>query len=562
MELSYLNKRKYKSSDLDVRMAIWKVYNGKDYYKSEPIKFREMEIDHIIPKDYFKEINSQKLKKLLYDLGLSSDFQCDDLLNYVPTTRASNIQKTNEISFPRISVAIDQAKEKHDSIIEEINKFNSQNDAFEIATCLAKYIEKSSEEWENYINVVLNEVYDFEESESINENFLSISKTRVWLNGKLPSINDLNLSCSLEFRSVKIRDVVFTLQGNNVFELFNGIHTKLNNDANNHRSFINFKDRSGLYSISIGYDRILLTKNETQQLCDVIDKYYDYVFSKIYSIENKFDLKNFIIAKEGIVLFDSTYEFYYELYNNIKNIFSFKDYTLRINGNEISIVQGNDIRAIIKVKQKLNNFTLFMPRVVYILKGNYVENDISSDGFWTPTETIIWFKKIFFPLYRTKFNTNNLLNAKDEISYYSDDTINLDSVKNIDDFIIVINKLQLFYSEINNCFLDCSNIYQGLLLLVENAFLNKENVAYICSTLKLKNTDKITNELNAEFYIHLNYELSTREIDYILRCYIEILNKCEIRINYSKVKLLCDHLKDIVEYYNSQKLLKKYKMIY
>lgn len=557
-----MNKRKYKSSDLDVRMAIWKVYNGKDYYKSEPIKFREMEIDHIIPKDYFKEINSQKLKKLLYDLGLSSDFQCDDLLNYVPTTRASNIQKTNEISFPRISAAIDQAKEKHDSIIEEINKFNSQNDAFEIATCLAKYIEKSSEEWENYINVVLNEVYDFEESESINENFLSISKTRVWLNGKLPSINDLNLSCSLEFRSVKIRDVVFTLQGNNVFELFNGIHTKLNNDANNHRSFINFKDRSGLYSISIGYDRILLTKNETQQLCDVIDKYYDYVFSKIYSIENKFDLKNFIIAKEGIVLFDSTYEFYYELYNNIKNIFSFKDYTLRINGNEISIAQGNDIRAIIKVKQKLNNFTLFMPRVVYILKGNYVENDISSDGFWTPTETIIWFKKIFFPLYRTKFNTNNLLNAKDEISYYSDDTINLDSVKNIDDFIIVINKLQLFYSEINNCFLDCSNIYQGLLLLVENAFLNKENVAYICSTLKLKNTDKITNELNAEFYIHLNYELSTREIDYILRCYIEILNKCEIRINYSKVKLLCDHLKDIVEYYNSQKLLKKYKMIY
>ena len=557
-----MNKRKYKSSDLDVRMAIWKVYNGKDYYKSEPIKFREMEIDHIIPKDYFKEINSQKLKKLLYDLGLSSDFQCDDLLNYVPTTRASNIQKTNEISFPRISAAIDQAKEKHDSIIEEINKFNSQNDAFEIATCLAKYIEKSSEEWENYINVVLNEVYDFEESESINENFLSISKTRVWLNGKLPSINDLNLSCSLEFRSVKIRDVVFTLQGNNVFELFNGIHTKLNNDANNHRSFINFKDRSGLYSISIGYDRILLTKNETQQLCDVIDKYYDYVFSKIYSIENKFDLKNFIIAKEGIVLFDSTYEFYYELYNNVKNIFSFKDYTLRINGNEISIVQGNDIRAIIKVKQKLNNFTLFMPRVVYILKGNYVENDISSDGFWTPTETIIWLKKIFFPLYRTKFNTNNLLNAKDEISYYSDDTINLDSVKNIDDFTIVINKLQLFYSEINNCFLDCSNIYQGLLLLVENAFLNKENVAYICSTLKLKNTDKITNELNAEFYIHLNYELSTREIDYILRCYIEILNKCEIRIKYSKVKLLCDHLKDIVEYYNSQKLLKKYKMIY
>lgn len=562
MELSYLNKRKYKSSDLDVRMAIWKVYNGKDYYKSEPIKFREMEIDHIIPKDYFKEINSQKLKKLLSDLGLSSDFQCDDLLNYVPTTRASNIQKTNEISFPRISAAIDQAKEKHDSIIEEINKFNSQNDAFEIATCLAKYIDKSSEEWENYINVVLNEVYDFEKSESINENFLSISKTRVWLNGKLPSINDLNLSCSLEFRSVKIRDVVFTLQGNNVFELFNGIHTKLDNDANNRRSFINFKDRSGLYSISIGYDRILLTKNETQQLCDVIDKYYDYVFSKIYSIENKFDLKNFILAKEGIILFDSTYEFYYELYNNIKNIFNFKDYILRINGNEISIVQGNDIRAIIKVKQKLNNFTLFMPRVVYILKGNYVENDISSDGFWTPTETIIWFKKIFFPLYRTKFNTNNLLNAKDEISYYSDDTINLDSVKNIDDFKIVINKLQLFYSEINNCFLDCSNIYQGLLLLVENVFLKKENVAYICSTLKLKNTDKITNELNAEFNIHLNYELSTRKIDYILRCYIEILNKCEIRINYSQVKLLCDHLKDIVEYYNSQKLLKKYKMIY
>lgn len=71
-----MNKRKYKSSDLDVRMAIWKVYNGKDYYKSEPIKFREMEIDHIIPKDYFKEINSQKLKKLLSDLDLSSDFPC------------------------------------------------------------------------------------------------------------------------------------------------------------------------------------------------------------------------------------------------------------------------------------------------------------------------------------------------------------------------------------------------------------------------------------------------------------------------------------------------------
>ncbi len=103
-----MKTRKYRTSDTDVRTALWEVYGYKDFYRGEKIKYREMEIDHIIPVHSFD--NKEELARLLKDVGAPIDFECDSLFNYVPTRRGTNIQKSNKINKARIIDALEAAK--------------------------------------------------------------------------------------------------------------------------------------------------------------------------------------------------------------------------------------------------------------------------------------------------------------------------------------------------------------------------------------------------------------------------------------------------------------------
>jgi len=74
------------------RIAIWEAHNRQCIYCTEPILFKDLEIDHIIPEHLLK--NPKVLAKVLTDYNLPSDFNLNDFKNLVPTHKKCNSRKT------------------------------------------------------------------------------------------------------------------------------------------------------------------------------------------------------------------------------------------------------------------------------------------------------------------------------------------------------------------------------------------------------------------------------------------------------------------------------------
>lgn len=76
-----------------VRQAIWEVYNHKCFYTGNPLKYSDMELDHIIAASYRNR--PDKLKKALCECGFENDFELDSLYNLVPTSKYENRRKSD-----------------------------------------------------------------------------------------------------------------------------------------------------------------------------------------------------------------------------------------------------------------------------------------------------------------------------------------------------------------------------------------------------------------------------------------------------------------------------------
>jgi len=76
---------------LALRVALWKAWGKRCFYSNEPIQFRFLEIDHIIP----KRLGSSRVEllALFHRLGLADDFDLDSFENLVPTLRPTNRHK-------------------------------------------------------------------------------------------------------------------------------------------------------------------------------------------------------------------------------------------------------------------------------------------------------------------------------------------------------------------------------------------------------------------------------------------------------------------------------------
>ena len=144
-----MDKRRYKKSDKDVRSALWLAYDKKDVYSGDLLRYREMEVDHIVPQEIFK--NEEKKLEVLKALGLDSNFQKDSLENFVPTRRGTNSSK---------GASVDPILIKNKNNIEVVSK----------ADIDVKQIEKGKdliEKGERKAQAVLNIIKETIESEPL-----------------------------------------------------------------------------------------------------------------------------------------------------------------------------------------------------------------------------------------------------------------------------------------------------------------------------------------------------------------------------------------------------------
>ncbi|CAJ1002315.1 hypothetical protein [Brevibacillus aydinogluensis] len=105
-----------------VRAAIFYEYDGICFHDKKPLNFREMELDHIIPKKLFEKGNEKELHKLLSRLNLPVDFHRDCLCNLVPSRRVNNNEKGGSLYPDSILLnMLKITKEKTPNIIKRID---------------------------------------------------------------------------------------------------------------------------------------------------------------------------------------------------------------------------------------------------------------------------------------------------------------------------------------------------------------------------------------------------------------------------------------------------------
>jgi 5-methylcytosine-specific restriction endonuclease McrA len=73
------------------RFAIWTAHSKRCAYCEEPMKYTDLEIDHIIPQSLRKK--PQELQNLLVQLSLHANFDLDSLENLLPAHGSCNFRK-------------------------------------------------------------------------------------------------------------------------------------------------------------------------------------------------------------------------------------------------------------------------------------------------------------------------------------------------------------------------------------------------------------------------------------------------------------------------------------
>jgi hypothetical protein len=108
------------------RIALWMAYSRRCPYCGEPIQFRELEVDHIIPDSLEKD--PHRLDQLKSDLALSPGFTLNSLSNFLPSHGGCNSRKTNLVFQPaRLRYFLEIAESKIGAVRRLIPGLELQN---------------------------------------------------------------------------------------------------------------------------------------------------------------------------------------------------------------------------------------------------------------------------------------------------------------------------------------------------------------------------------------------------------------------------------------------------
>jgi hypothetical protein len=113
-------------SDFYVRQAIWEARGKRCVYCMEPLSFRNLEIDHVIPQSLVS--NLQERERILGEQGLEADFDILGLTNLVSSCNSCNGKKL-AAQFPagRTAIELLAAKRALTKVEALIKKFKAED---------------------------------------------------------------------------------------------------------------------------------------------------------------------------------------------------------------------------------------------------------------------------------------------------------------------------------------------------------------------------------------------------------------------------------------------------
>lgn len=113
-----------------LRVAIWEAHGRRCAYTGDPIRFTDLEIDHVVPQRLRQR--PEELRQTLHALKLPPDFDLDGIENLLPSSGRANRQKGGSPTDLRTAHALELARGKTRQI-EQIRSRLEQEDQVALA---------------------------------------------------------------------------------------------------------------------------------------------------------------------------------------------------------------------------------------------------------------------------------------------------------------------------------------------------------------------------------------------------------------------------------------------
>jgi 5-methylcytosine-specific restriction endonuclease McrA len=589
-----------RKKDSAVRQSIWECYNHKCYHCGYFIDFPDMEIDHIIPEKYGRD--PEELALALVSIGKEGDFEINSLQNFVPAHRKCNSRKSDQFIKPQIIMALEEAKNKAPKIKKEIDRYNKKIELGKKLAFTKSDIETGSTNIEDLYNFLADDQEEFENMEhSIykNDGFSNsyfYSKKNVQLQAFLPKHYDIGGSCGFNFRTIRIRGCTIALDHKEILDiLFPGLNTDLKLGF---RKFIICPEYNpnGYYIVRLAGNQFLVTSEEANNLCQIIDDFIKVYIEAIQKIEKSLGTGEFEFSEKitsgfrllrisgwlwrNIIKFANAFD--YADGDSPWNIFS-RNQGMLIIGTGRNM-KGHGVHAILYPEWVESHFKLYPNDEVWIVwkPGAFLDRDLKNLNvrqYWGPEFTLNWLMEQLIPYVvyhfeqeeRPWFTKTSFLNfIKDfDITAYVNrmpnlNTSNFSNFQSTDELTSLIGALHISYIA-NHCYFAekhlCS-LYAALHLCFIHTKIEMEDYYHITqilyfvtgSTLKdiLKDIENYKIKLTDE---HLKHDI----VRDALNCILFLLNNRKNDLNKHEIQLILDYIEPFTNFYQIKKLVEKYR---
>lgn len=284
--------KEYNKSDHSVRWALYQAYGQRDFYNErEPIFYDSLEIDHLIPTELATK--PKRLADLITELGLPKGFKVNSIINLVPTKRKHNSTKGKRIfGANNLRFYFEQTTKKAEQIEKNIKNFSQKKDLEKTIRQLLPH----GHECPDLLKIIDDSLRgaQFSGKEYVSDRSVTKSTSSVYIDGFLPSDESLSGSCLILFNELKIRDSMISFSEPYISDvLFSGIGTSYDSRQ---RKYVLFPNESGKYYVQLGNVRLLISPEELNDLCNLIDFYHKFYVQKISSLKDYYGVSKFIMS--------------------------------------------------------------------------------------------------------------------------------------------------------------------------------------------------------------------------------------------------------------------------
>jgi len=280
------------------REALWATHDNRCCYCGEPVKFTDLEIDHIIP--CHLSGNRADFVACLHLLNLPDGYNLNSADNLLPVHRRCNNIKRGAVrdeSFLRHfrATAADKLS-KFESIRKRLSK---QRQSERDLAAVLDHVDKGAIKIEELYNLATRALPFDPKDEIQSDSFVRIVCSRVKIECRLPTTEQPDGLALITFHPVELRGLQLELDHNVITrELFRGLGGPVNSKV---RPFIcKPSDSKTILQVRFGSATASLGVEEVSQFCQLVDRLAPLYVQSFRRVEAAFNALNARLLSPGI----------------------------------------------------------------------------------------------------------------------------------------------------------------------------------------------------------------------------------------------------------------------